>query len=557
MALSRNIRFIALFLTPVLALPQTWKPPVMAKHWAVAAGHPLSAMAAARVLERGGNAVDAAVAATFAAGVLQPSNTGIGGHAMVMIYLARTGQIYCIDGSGWSGRNALPSRFDQSRGGLPFEGPLAPVVPGFVSAMLTAIAKYGKLPPAKVLQPAIQIAEDGFPVTPYLAALLKSSQTKMTAFESTRRQWYPGGEPLKAGTLVRQTELAATMRLIARSGANAFYRGPIARRVVAYLKAQGGLLEEDDFAAYAAREGPALHANYRGYELYEGPQWSFDHIGLETLNILENFDLRKMGHLSPGYIHHVTEAMKLAFADRDWSVSDPRFPERTPLLLSKPWAAQRSRQIDPARSTHPAAHGEINAAGHTDYVAVIDEDRNMVSITSSVSASFGNMTYIDGPGGGFFLNNWMPLFKLDPNDANVLAPRKVPRTGWSPMLALKDGKPFAAFGTPGGDTIPQAQLQFFIHIADFGMDVQQALEQPWFRTEAFRSYRYPNALGRNLVLSDRIPAAVREQLARMGHSITLLNTPGIGSVRAVLVDPRTGLLSAGAAPGRDEYAIGW
>jgi gamma-glutamyltranspeptidase/glutathione hydrolase len=205
----------------------------------------------------------------------------------------------------------------------------------------------------------------------------------------------------------------------------------------------------------------------------------------------------------------------------------------------------------------PAPHGEISAEGYTDYVSVIDSERNMVSITSSVSGDFGSMVVVGGEGGGFFLNNWMPLFKLDPQDANRLEPRKVPRTGWSPMLALKDGKPFAAFGTPGGDTIAQAQLQFFIHIVDFGMNVQEALEQPWFRTEAFKAYRYPNAVGKNLVLSERTPAEVRAELARRGHVLATHKSLGIGSVRAVVVDLLSGNLSAGAAPGSDAYALGW
>ena len=557
--MSRTISltaFAAALLMPV-ASSQTWKAPVFATHWAAATGHPLASMAAARIFQQGGNAVDAAVAATFVASVVQQGNTGIGGHGMVLIYHARTGQVYCIDGSGWSGRNATPSRFDQTRGGLPADGPLAPVVPGLVSALLTASQKYGKLQRAKLIEPAIELAERGFAVTPYLEGLLNGLQDRMKQYESTRKVWYPGGKPLPAGTRLRQPDLADTLRLIARDGGKAFYGGPIARGVAAWLKRHGGLLEEDDFAAFAAREGPALHASYRGYELYEGPQWSFDHIGLETLNILEGFDLRSLGHLSPAYIHHVTEAMKLAFADRDWSVEDRGFPESMPLLVSKPFAAARRAALRADRARDPAPRGEIKPGGNTDWVGAIDSERNMVSITSSVSGGFGNMMYIDGPGGGFFLNNWMPLFKLDPADANVLAPRKVPRTGWSPMLALKDGKPFGVFGTPGGDTIPQAQLQFFIHMADFGMDVQTALEQPWFRTEAFKAYRYPNAVGKNLALSGRIPQTTRDALARMGHVITSHDTLGIGSVRAVFFDRSAGTLQAGAAPGRDESAIGW
>ena len=552
----RQALFTMILLTGA-ASGQTWRPSVMARHWAVASGHPLSSMAAAKMLEQGGNAVDAAVAATFAMGLVEPSNVGIGGHGMVMIYLARTGQVYCIDGSGWSGKNARLDRFDPKQGGLPFHGPLAPVVPGLVSALFKASHKYGKLPWAKLLDPAISLAAEGFPLTPLVAPYLQNRRKEFGLYPSTQKVWWRNGEPLRAGDLVREPELAETLRLLARGGNDAYYRGPIAKRIVAFLNQNGGLLEETDFAEYQAREGPALHTSSRGYELYEGPQWSFDHIGTETLNILEGFDLKRMGHLSADFVHHVTEAMKLAFADRDRSVSYPRFPDQMPLLLSKEFARQRRGLIQPGRVLDPAPAGQTGSSGQTTYVGVIDAERNMVSITSSISGDFGNMLVVDGPGGGFFLNNWMPLFKLDPNDANRLEPRKVPRTGWSPMLALKDGKPFAAFGTPGGDTIPQAQLLFFIHLVDFGMEVQEALEQPWFRTESFKAYRYPNAIGKNLVVSERMPAGVRSELVRRGHTLATHKSLGIGNVRAVVIDPRSGRLSAGAASGFDAYALGW
>jgi len=528
----------------------------MARQWAVASGHPQASMAAVRVLEEGGNAVDAAVAATLATTVVEPMNVSIGGNGMVMIYLAKTGQVYCIDGSGWTGKRVTTDRFDQKSGGLPFYGPLAPVVPGLIDALLRASEQYGKLGRPNLLAPSIALAGDGFVATQHLVTSLEYSQKILSRFASSERQWFPNGKPPAVGTIMRQPELAGSLRLIAKGGREAFYRGPIAKRIVAYLKQEGGLLEEDDFASYSARIGPALHSSYRGYELYEGPEWSFDHIGLETLNILESYDLKQMGLLSADYIHHVTEAMKLAFADRDASVGDPRFPKLMPELVSKQYAKQRRALIRPDRAMGPAPVGTVGEGGHTDYVAVIDSERNMVSITSSASGGYGNNMYVDGPGGGFFLNNWIPLFRLDPKHANYLEPRKVPRTGWSPMLALKDGKPFAAFGTGGGDTIPQAQLQFFIHLVDFGMNVQEALEQPWFRTEAFQGYRYPNAVGENLVLSERIQEPVRAELKRRGHVIKTQKILGVASMRAVVIDAGSGTLSAAAAPGSDGYALG-
>ncbi len=541
---------------------QTWRPVVRGRTHMVASGHYSTAMAGYRVLEQGGNAIDAAVAATFASTVVEPARAGIGGHLMVMIYLAKSGKVICIDGSGWSGRRATVEYFRQV-GSLPPHGPLAPIVPGAVEALLRAQEKYGRVKRPVILEPSIDLAEGGFAVSESLASLLKGSQAQLAKWPSTKAMWFRDDQPLRAGDVVIQRDLAGTLRAIATGGRDAFYRGPIARRIVAFLKQHGGILEEDDFAAYRAPETEPLHVSYKGYEVYDGAPTSFDRITLESLNILESFDLRSMGHNSAPYLHHVTEAMKLAFADRDAIVDDPSYPARMPRVLDKAFAAERRSRIRADRVLDPAPAGNVASKARfaedyalTTYVAAIDGERNMVSITSSVSGGFGSMMYVDGEAGGFFLNNWTPLFQLNEKSANAMTPRKVPRTGWSPMLALKDGRPAFAFGTPGGDTIPQTQLQFFLNLVEFGMNVQQALEQPTVITSAFRAYRFPNAIGKDLSVSSRIPEEVRNELARLGHHVVRHEALGVGSVKAIVIDSKTNILMGGAAPEADAYVIG-
>ena len=569
------------------AQTSTWRPVVMGRDHLVASGHYATAMAGQRILEQGGNALDAGIAATFASTVVEPSRAGIGGHLMINYYDAETGKVTCINGSGWSGKAATPDRFQDVN--LPPDGAVAALVPGAVEAMLRASSMFGRVPRERLLAPAIELAEDGFVVSENLHNVLRRNQAALEKFPSTTKFWFRGEEPVRMGDRIVQKDLAHTFRLIAQGGRDAFYRGPIAKRIIAFLAERGGILDASDFAEYKAEVTEPLRADYRGYTVYDSAQSSFDHVTLESLKILEGFDLKSMGHNSPEYIHHLAEAMKLAFADRDATVGNKRFPEGMPHILTDKFAAKRRKLIRKRRALDLAPPGKYAALlpqptlsqptyarhagtvrqsrgaeahppwidGLTTYVAVIDKDRNMVSITSSVSSDFGNKMYIDGTGGGFFVNNWLQLFRTDPEHANVIAPRKVPRTGWSPMLVLKQGKPFMVFGTPGGDRIPQLQLQFFLNFVDFGMNVQQALEQAAVTTTGFQAYRHPNAVGKNLVVSDRIPEDTRRQLANWGHHITTHDALGIGGVKAVWWDAESDVLRGGAAPATDGYVVGW
>lgn len=567
-----------------------WRPTVMTMRGMVASGHPLASEAGLRILQAGGNAIDAAAAAWFVQGEVEPGMTGLGGDAFVLLYLAKTGEVKFINGSGPAPTAATPA-FYQARGGMPGEGALSVEVPGALGGILLALEQYGTRSRAEVLAPAVELAEHGFPISDTLADSLRSSRRKLAKFPSTTAIWFRDGEPLGAGDIVRNPDLAATLRSIAHGGADAFYRGPIAQKAVAYLKANGGIHEVSDWANFRAHEDAPLRVTYKGVDVYECPPNSQGHVMLQALNILEGLDLRAMGHNSAAYLHHVTEALKLAFADRNRYVGDPRFVGPIPMreLLSKEYAAARRTLINPNRAIDgepppgdptrvrstggpraarwpglvllpdPAARFEKrpfeDLVHTTTYLAVVDRDRNMVSITSSLLSAFGSGMVVEGA--GFFLNNRMEYFSLDPTDPNVLAPGKRTRQTINPALALRDGRPYLVFGTPGADTQPQTQLQFFLNVVEFGMGVQEALEQPAVISTSFRASYYPQRIEGTLLVPAALPREVRDGLAARGHRLDVRDSRGVGAVKAILVHPRTSALMGGVSPTRDSYVMGW
>ncbi len=553
------IRFLAaaMALCSLANLPaqtSTWRPVVMSDHGMVASGHPLASEAGMRILKAGGNAVDAAIATWAAQGLVEPMMTGLGSDMFVMIYLAKTGEVKFINGSGFAPMGATIDYY-KTKGGIPGDGPLSVSIPGSVGGAELAIQKYGSKPLAEVLAPAIELAGQGFPVTEHLANSLQSSAKTLAKYPSSTKIWFRNGKPLEMGDRVVQKDLAATLEAIGAQGSKAFYQGSIAKTTAAFMKANGGLITAADLASYQAFEDQPIKVNYRGIDVYECPPNSQGMVMLEALNILEGFNLRYMGHNSAPYLHVVTEALKLAFADRDKYDGDPKFVPPIPVreLLSKEYAVARRRAIDPRRAIegepepgdprHPAAVNTAsyaeprqfsnavgsapeNTYGLTTYLAVVDKDRNMVSITSSLLSSFGSGMVVENA--GYFLNNRMDYFYLDSNDVNALVPGKRTRQTINPALAVKDGKPFITFGTPGSDTQPQTQLQFFLNVVDFGMNVQQALESPAVISSNFRSSYYPHAIAGKLMAPAALPKYVLDELAAMGHKLGYPGCKGSG-----------------------------
>ncbi len=581
---------IWLLLAPLLtAQTSMWRPVYLARDGLVSSAHYGAAMAGYRMLAQGGNAIDAAVAASFASTVVEPSRAGIGGDLFILIYWAQTNEVKFINACGWAPRKATIGRF-RELGGLKKEGALGPVVPGAPAGLLLASEKYGRLSREKLLAPAIELAQDGFVVSENLQNVFRRNLPRLAPFPTTTRKWFRDGRPVRMGDVVVQKDLANTFRRIAAQGHGGFYGGPVAKRIVEALAGGGGLMELSDLAEFTAEETTPAHVSYKGYDVYGVPPQSQGPVMLEAMKTLEGIDLKAMGHNSADYIHYVAEALKLAFADREKYIADPRFAKDIPLkeLFSAEYAERRRKLIrkdraidgtapagDPRalraavqppqyaapRGWHRVLHG---AAAHprwidslTTYVGVVDKDRNMVSITSSIASDYGNGMYIDGDGGGFFINNRLAGFHLDPDHVNALAPRKRPRMTVNPVLVMKDGKLLMVFGTPGGDTQPQSQLQFFLNFVEFGMNPQQAVEQPYFVTRSYHNSWYPHEAGDGLAVSERIDESVREDLALRGHNVSTHSAMGVGSIKTVVIDPRTGVLMAGAAPATDSYAVGW
>ncbi len=564
-----------------IAQTSTWRPVVLSDTGMIASGHPLASEAGIRILKAGGNAVDAAVAAWAVQGLTEPEMTGLGGDMFMLIYLARTGEVKFINGTGVAPMAATVD-FYKGKGGLPGDGILSVSVPGAVAGAELAAKTYGTRPLSELMAPAAELAERGFPITESLAGAIRGSSDKLSA--SAKAIWFNGDQPLGMGDRVIQKDLGATLREIGAKGGAAFYQGPIAEKFAAYMKAQGGLIDQKDLAAIKANEDTPIHVNYKGVEVYECPPNSQGFVMLQALNILEGMNVRYMRHNSAPYLHAVTESLKLAFADRNKYVADPKFATDIPMreMLSKNYAASRRALIDPDQAiageapagnprqpatsnqrqiayASPQSYGstvrEADSDGLTTYLTVIDKDRNMVSMTSSLLSAFGSGHVV--PGAGFVLNNRMAYYGLEADDINVLKPGKRVRQTINPAMALKDGKPYMAFGTPGADTQPQAQLQFFLNVAEFGMNVQQALEQSYVVSTSFKSSYYPHAAEGKLQVPSSLPRHVLDELAAMGHQLDIRNVRGVGSVKAIIIHPRTGVLMGGVSPTRDSYVMAY
>jgi len=565
----------------------SWRPTIVAQHGMVAAGHPLAAEAGMRILKAGGNAIDAAIATWAVQGEVEPGMTGLGADMFVLYYNAKSGQVKFINGTGFAAQAATID-FYKSKGGIPDEGPLSIAVPGAVSGAAYAVKTYGTKPLTEVLAPAIEIADNGFPITEALAQGLQSGKEKLAKYPSSTRLWFKDGKPLAMGDIMRNPDLARTLRAIAAQGPDAFYKGDIAKNTTAFLKANGGIITEADLAAMAAFEDTPVHVNYRGVEVYECPPNSQGYVMLEALNILEGYNLKEMGRNSGPYLHAVTEALKLSFADRNAYIGDPKFVPNIPMaqLLSKEYAAARRSQIDPnraivgepapgdPRAMKPTTAGQAQVYSSpqttptvvkpfdpdeilnlTTYLTVIDKDHNMVSLTSSLLSGFGSGIVVDK--GGFFMNDRMRYYYLDPKNVNSLQPGKRVRQTINPAMALKDGKPWIAFGTPGADTQPQTQLQFFLNVAEFGLNVQEALEQPTVISNSFRDSYYPHDVKGKLLTPAMLSKTVQDALSAKGHQLDIRNVKGVGSVKAILIDPRTGVLMGGVSPTGDSYVMAW
>jgi gamma-glutamyltranspeptidase/glutathione hydrolase len=579
------------------------RPLIMGTHGVVASGHYLASEAGMRILRAGGNAVDAGVAMVFAQAVLEPDEFTVGGEVPILIYGAGERQVRAISGQGVAPARATIEEFRRrGLGAIPGDGFLPAVVPAVVDALALALERYGTLTLGEVLQPAIELAEQGFPVHPQLARSIATIAKKVgAAWPTSEVVFWPGGRAPAPGDLLVQRDLGRTLRTLAeaeaaargagraaaiRAGRDAFYRGALARAVVAFQAehpvkdatgaVSAGLLAYDDFARYAGRLEEPASASYRDVQVFKTGPWGQGPVLLEQLNLLEGFDLVALGHNSADYVHTVAEAAKLAFADREAYYGDPLFA-RVPLggLLSKAYAAERRRAIDRARASlelRPGDPARFDPGGpggappsridpapearDTTGTRAVDARGNMFSATPS-GGWISTSPLVAGA--GFALGTRGQMFSLDPSRPNALAPGKRPRTTLTPSLALKGGEPYLAWGSPGGDGQDQWSLQFLLNVVDFGMSLQDAIDAPNFHIRHFPSSFYPHEqkLGL-LVVEERIAPAVRAALGRRGHRLQVAGPWSGGQVTAIEFDPRRRVI-AGAASSRGDkaYALGW
>ena len=550
--LSRILGFLTLTLvcSTVLHAQLVERPLITARHAMVTSDEPLASMAGMRILQQGGNAFDAAVATAIAVGVLDPRMSSIGGNGFATIYVGKTHEVRALNFYGTAPKRATA---DLYQGKDYSHGFLSAPVPSSLRGYEALHRAYGKLPWAAVLQPAIELAENGFVIREGIISDMKQHLSQQ--FPSTMKVMQPNGRWPMAGEIFRQPDLARTLKEIAKNGADAFYRGPMAARIAKFYEENGGIITTDDLAGYQAKWVTPISTTYRGYTLYTQPPSSSAIAVLEQLNMLEAYDLKELGYNSPEYLHLVGEVIRLAIADRNRYVGDPDFV-KVPVerLLSKDYAAERRKLIHLDSTIPVATAGDAEQPGdkHTTHLSVIDGDDNMVALTQTLGDWFGSGVIAADT--GVLFSDEMRHLHLDPNDPSHLEPGKRSRSNQSPIIVLKDGKPFMTIGTPGSNGIWQRIVQVIINIVDFGMDIQSAITAP--RMIYGGQAETGTQIKPLFKIEDRIPEATMNALRAKGYEIVKVNDDG-GRVNGIVIDPATGFRLGGADPREDDYAIGW
>ena len=529
---------------------------VLARHGLAATSQPLATAAAIRVLQAGGNAIDAAIAANAVLGVVEPMSCGIGGDLFAMIWDAKSRKLYGLNASG---RAPGAATIDYYRGkgheAIPVFGPLSWSVPGCVDGWEQLRTRFGSKSWDVLLTPAIGYAEEGFPVSEIIAAAWAGPAARLAEIPTSATCFLPGGRAPKFGEVFKNPDLARTLRAIARNGRDSFYKGDLARAMVAYSKSVGGLFTFDDFAKHTSTWVEPVSTNYRGYDVWELPPNGQGIAVLQMLNLLEPYDLRAMGPQSSQALHLMIEAKKLAYEDRARFYADPEFA-KVPVaeLISKEYASRRGKLIDPAKANEHPTHGDPKPAD-TIYLTVADGQGNAISLIQSNFHNFGS-GHVAGDL-GFPLQNRGCLFNLDPSHPNRLEPHKRPFHTIIPGFVTKGGKPWLSFGLMGGDMQAQGHAQVLVNMIDHGMDVQEAGDAPRFCHFGSSDPTGEIAAdGGTVALESEIGPAVRKALEAKGHKI-VNDVGGFGGYQAIRIDLENGVLIGGSDPRKDGHAGGY
>jgi len=571
---------------------QTMRPVIRGRHAAVASMKAEATEAARRILDAGGNAFDAAVAGQAALGVTDFSLNGVGSDAVLLVYDSREKKVYSINAEPRAPKLATIEWYQKNNGGkIPeSDGLLSGGIPGVADAWYILLDRWGTMNFEQVLQPAIDLAENGFPLSERGASYIAESK-KILKYPTTVKVYLPNGRAPKAGEILKNPDLARTLKKLVeaekassskgrhdalKAARDRFYKGDIAHDLAAFSEANGGLFRYEDFAEYSAKVETPVSTNYHGYQVYKNPSASQGPTELIALNILEGYDLKALGHNSPEFLHTSVEAVKLAMGDREKYLGDMDFI-KIPYdgLLSKDYARERRKLIDPAKASlelrpgtpaastadldppvHEVLDGSASHNGDTSYIAVVDKDHNMVSFEPSLHELFGTGVVMGDT--GILFNCRGDYYSLVRGEANALEPGKRPRSTLQSTLVMRDGQPYAILGSPGGDDQVMRTMQTLINMVDFGMNIQQAIEAPRWSSRSFPASPFPHTMyPGDMSVESRIPEATRQALIEKGHKLRVAPPWSLGSNGGIVVDAATGVLSAGADPRVDAYAWAW
>jgi gamma-glutamyltranspeptidase/glutathione hydrolase len=531
---------------------------VIAPHGMAATSHPLATQIALDILKQGGSAVDAAIAANAALGLMEPTGNGIGGDLFAIVWDAKTEKLYGLNASGRSPKSLTLDYFKQNgHKSIPPYGPLPVTVPGCVDGWFELHKKFGKLKMKKVLEPAIGYAREGFPLTELVAFYWGLSAPRLEKWAGYKETFMPGGRAPRKGEVFKNPRLADTYERLAKNGRDEFYKGDIAKTIDAFMKKNGGFLSYDDLASHTSTWVEPVSTNYRGYDVWELPPNGQGIAALQILNILEDYDFAKIEFGSAEHVHLFVEAKKLAFEDRAKFYADMDFND-VPVaeLISKEYAAERRALIDPKRAARSYDAGNpALESGETIYLTVADIDGNMVSL---IQSNYRGMGCGLSPGGlGFILQDRGELFDLNEGRFNTYEPGKRPFHTIIPAFVTKDGKPFMSFGVMGGSMQPQGHTQIVMNLIDFGMNLQEAGDAPRIRhggSSQPTGERMTN--GGTVYLEDGFSMETRRALLSMGHRLSSMRG-GYGGYQAIMFDWKNGVYFGASESRKDGHAAGY
>ena len=529
---------------------------VISQNGMVATSHPLATQIGLDILKSGGNAVDAAIAANAALGLMEPTGNGIGGDLFAIVWIEKEKKLYGLNASGRSPRNLTLDYFKSKKlTSIPSYGPLPVSVPGCVDGWFLLHKKFGTKQMIEILMPTIEYAEKGFPVTELVAYYMASASRRFKNYPNFEDTYMINGKSPVKGQLFKNPNLANTLKIIAKEGRNGFYKGIVAKTISKFLKNQGGFLDEEDLQNHKSEWVNPVSTNYRGYDVWELPPNGQGIAALQILNILEGFDIEKMGFGSADYIHHFVEAKKIAYADRAKYYADPNFNKiPTKYLISKKYAEKRRKEIDTLKSSKSVSSGKLEN-GDTIYLTTSDQEGNMVSLIQSNYRGMGSGMV--PPGLGFMLQDRGELFSLEEGHFNVYEPKKRPFHTIIPAFITKDGNPWVSFGLMGGAMQPQGHAQIVINLIDFKMNLQEAGDAPRIRHSSNEQPTGGKMLdGGKLFLESGFNYQSIRKLMKFGHEVGF-DLGSFGGYQAIQVDKKNKVYYGASESRKDGNAAGY